>query len=223
MLRYERQAWQSGCTRVAGVDEVGRGPLAGPVVAAAVVIDRHFAEREEHGLLDGLVDSKQLSERRREAFFAVLADSPHVRTGIGIAEPPEIDTLNIAGATHEAMLRAVCALRPCPDHILLDGLPVAGFACPVTAIVKGDAKSISIAAASVVGKVTRDRMMRELDKRYPGYGLARHKGYGTTEHVRALHRLGPSPTHRRSFRPVRERAGGFPRQIELFQTESTPE
>ena len=205
LLTYERQVWESGCLRVAGVDEAGRGPLAGPVLAAAVVFDRSFVEAEQEGLLLGLTDSKQLAESRRETFYAILTTHPRfIDVGVGQADVGEIDRLNILRATHLAMGRAVRALRLAPAHVLVDGLAVSGFPCPSTAIVKGDAKSLSIAAASVVAKVTRDRYMRELDVRYPGYGFAQHKGYGAQQHVRRLLELGPCPEHRRSFGPVRE-------------------
>lgn len=204
MLRFERQYWDSGCRDIAGVDEAGRGPLAGPVVAAAVVIKRSFAEEEEHGALAGLTDSKRLSRKRRELFFAVLNESPHVRIGVGIADVDEIDTLNILGATRAAISRAVNDLVFLPDHILLDGLPMEGLPSASTAIVKGDSKSLSIAAASVIAKVTRDARMRELHREYPHYGFDRHKGYGSRAHVQALFEHGPCPVHRRSFRPVME-------------------
>ncbi len=204
MLQFERQFWEQGCVRLAGVDEAGRGPLAGPVVAAAVVFDRAFLEAEQYGVLLGIDDSKTLSESQREHFFALLTQSPHLATGVGSADVAEIDTLNILRATHLAMKRALLALAPPPDFALVDGLPVQGLPCPSLAIVKGDARSLSIAAASIVAKVTRDRLMRELDRHYPAYGFAQHKGYGTRAHLQALLTEGPSPVHRRSFRPVRE-------------------
>lgn len=204
MLRFERQYWDSGCREVAGVDEAGRGPLAGPVVAAAVVLKRSFAESEEHGLLAGLTDSKQLSPKRRESFFDILRESPHVRIGVGVADVEEIDALNILGATRAAISRAVSDLVFLPDHVLVDGLPMDGLPAASTAIVKGDSKSLSIAAASVIAKVTRDARMCELDEEYPEYGFAQHKGYGSRAHIQALFQHGPCPVHRRSFRPVQE-------------------
>lgn len=204
MLRFERQCWESGLIRPAGVDEAGRGPLAGPVVAAAVVMEREFAEREISAALDGLNDSKQLTEQRREAFFKILTSSPSISFSVGMASVEEIDSLNILAATHVAMARAVAGLSVRPDHVLVDGLPVKGLGVPSTAIVKGDSKSLFIAAASVVAKVTRDRIMCELDAKYPEYGFSRHKGYGSARHMRALLEHGPSEAHRRSFRPVRE-------------------
>jgi len=200
--------------RVAGVDEAGRGPLAGPVVAAAVVLGREFAQREEEGLLKGLTDSKKLRENRREAFHQLLDDSSAVEIGVGMSSIAEIDKLNILHATYAAMSRAVAGLKPVPDHVLVDGLPVRGLPCASTAIVRGDGLSLSIAAASVVAKVVRDRLMRDLDVLYPQYGFCRNKGYGSRAHIQALLEHGPCPAHRRSFRPVREfcdirdRAGG---------------
>jgi len=204
LLRHEQQLWERGIRRIAGVDEAGRGPLAGPVVAAAVVLERAFALREQHGLLAGLTDSKKLSPARREAFHELLLSLSDVHVGIGVAERDEIDGLNIMRATHLAMGRAVQNLAVSPQHVLVDGLSVAGFPCPSTAIVKGDAKSLSIAAASVMAKVARDARMVELDALYPQYGFAKHKGYGSQFHIRALLEHGPCPEHRRSFRPVRE-------------------
>jgi ribonuclease HII len=204
LLQYEQQLWERGIHLVAGVDEAGRGPLAGPVVASAVVLDRAFALREEHGLLAGLTDSKKLTVARREAFHELLQSLPDVQAGVGLADRDEIDCLNILRATHLAMGRAVRDLGLTPHHVLVDGLPVSGFPCPSTPIVKGDAKSLSIAAASVIAKVVRDARMTELDAVYPQYGFARHKGYGSQFHIRALLEHGPCPEHRRSFRPVRE-------------------
>lgn len=204
MLEFEYQAWGNGHTRLAGVDEAGRGPLAGPVVAAALVFKREFLEAEAGGLLSEVNDSKQLTESKRESLFGFLVSSPFVEIGIGVSGPAEIDRLNIANATYAAMSLAIQHLSPLPDHVLVDGLPVPGLPCPSTSIIKGDSKSLSIAAASIVAKVTRDRMMRELDRIYPAYGFARHKGYGTRQHTRALMEYGPTPIHRFSFRPVKD-------------------
>lgn len=189
---------------MAGVDEAGRGPLAGPVVAAVAVFDRDFAEAEEHGMLEGLTDSKRLSESQRNSFCSLLRQSPHVETAVGLAETDEIDAWNILRATHLAMRRALARLTTRPDRILVDGRPVPDLPAPSDAIVGGDGKSLSIAAASVVAKVTRDSLMLKLDRLYPQYGFARHKGYGTRLHIQALLEHGPCPAHRRSFRPVRE-------------------
>ena len=204
MLAYEHTFWDKDPSAVlAGVDEVGRGPLAGPVYASAVVIASADADSFLEGPLAGLTDSKKLTEAKREHFHGLLHALPGVRIGIGSASVAEIDSLNILRATHLAMRRAILDLGdPPPDHVLVDGLPVRGLPCPSTAIVKGDAQSLLIAAASVVAKVTRDHLMAELDARYPGYGFAANKGYGTAEHLEALRRLGVSPVHRRSFAPV---------------------
>jgi len=175
-------------------------------MAAAVVFDRSFVEAEEHGLLDGLTDSKKLSEKKREAFLDIFVKSGSVEFAIGAAEVEEVDSLNILRATHLAMARALSNLQSLPGHVLVDGLSVKGLPCPSTAIVRGDSKSLSIAAASVVAKVVRDSRMRELHSLYPEYGFARHKGYGSAAHMQALLEHGPSPVHRRSFRPVREAA-----------------
>jgi ribonuclease HII len=179
--------------RVAGIDEAGRGPWAGPVIAAAVVLDRGRAP-------EGLDDSKKLRPARREALFEALMACAAV--GIGAASVAEIDRLNIRDATFLAMRRAIAALPAQPDHALVDGNALPGLDCPATALVGGDGLSLSIAAASIVAKVTRDRMMVELSASCPGYGFERHKGYGTEAHRAALMRLGPSAHHRRSFRPV---------------------
>ena len=203
MLAYERERWAAGCRCLAGVDEAGRGPWAGPVIAAAVVLEPAFAEAERDGLLRGLTDSKKLTPRRREFFFEVLRSRAEVRVGIGSAEVAEIDACNILRATHRAMARALGQLHPAPELALVDGLPVQGLPCPSQAIVRGDGLSLSIAAASIMAKVTRDRLMLELDRQFPAYGFARHKGYGTAAHQRALRAFGPCPQHRRSFRPVR--------------------
>jgi ribonuclease HII len=206
VLTFERQLWNEGVGRLAGVDEAGRGPLAGPVVAAAVVFDREFVERETDLSLLGLTDSKQLSESRRNSFYELLMKCPGAEAAVGIAGAGEIDSLNILRATHLAMARAVAGLKTPPEFVIVDGLPVKGLPCRSIAIVRGDSKSISIAAASVVAKVTRDSMMREMDRVYPRYGFAGHKGYGSRTHVRALIEFGPCPEHRLTFRPVREAA-----------------
>ncbi len=205
MLSFELKHWHSHPDEtLAGVDEAGRGPLAGPVVAAAVCMSRALAEDSFRNDLSALNDSKQLTPARREHFYAWLQQHAEVKIGVGVAEAAEIDEINILRATHRAMARAVAELSPMPDHLLVDGLPVRGLPCPSTAIVKGDSKSLLIAAASVIAKVFRDRLMCELDKQYPGYGFANNKGYGTKAHTCALLSLGPTPQHRRSFRPVSE-------------------
>lgn len=189
--RFEDEARSSGHTAVAGVDEVGRGALCGPVVAAAVVLGDAFPT-------EGLDDSKRLTARQRER----LAERIRARArafAIGVAEPGEVDAHNVLRATLAAMRRAVEGLPVRPDALLVDALTIPGLDLPQTPIVKGDALSVSIAAASILAKVTRDALMAELDARHPGYGLARNMGYGSEAHRDALRRLGPSPIHRRSF------------------------
>jgi ribonuclease HII len=208
LLRPERELRAEGFCYVAGVDEAGRGPLAGPVVAAAVVLPR-MPE------LPGVFDSKQLSAVQREELYRELVALPGVDIGVGIVEAPEIDELNILRATHLAMRKALLALRKV-DFALVDGLPVPGLPVPARNLVKGDALCASIAAASIVAKVRRDAIMVEADARYPGYGFAEHKGYGCASHVEALKKLGVTPIHRRSFRPVREVLTPPPEQMELF-------
>jgi ribonuclease HII len=196
-LEREQAFWDAGITTVAGVDEAGRGCLAGPVVAAAVVLPPGFVH-------DRLDDSKKLPPARRESVFADLMADDRLLIGVGRAEVDEIDRLNILRATHLAMERAVRALPMLPGGLLIDGLPVRPFPFEHQAVVDGDALCLSIAAASVVAKVTRDRWMVDADGRHPGYGFARHKGYGTAEHLAALNTRGPSPIHRRDFGPVRQ-------------------
>ena len=191
----ERALRARGIFLVAGVDEAGRGPLAGPVVAAAVILP-------DDCTLEGLNDSKKLTAKKREHFHAMLTVRADIHWAIGQADVAEIDRLNILRATHLAMARAVAALPRKPDHALVDGLPVRGLPVPHTALVAGDTLSLSIAAASIIAKVTRDRLMTALDAEYPQYGFARHKGYGVREHLEALRSHGPSPVHRRSFQPV---------------------
>jgi ribonuclease HII len=194
-LRYERRLWRAGARAVAGVDEAGVGPMAGPVVAAAVI----FAP-ENH--IRGVHDSKQLTPEQREALIDRIIGRA-LAVGVGIAEVEEIDRLNIYWATMRASVRALEAMGRAPDHVLVDGREIPRLAFPQTRIVGGDRKSFCIAAASIVAKVTRDRMMREYEERYPGYGFAQHKGYCTADHIETLNRLGPSPIHRRSYAPVR--------------------
>lgn len=206
-LAFERQLWRQGLRVVAGVDEAGRGPLAGPVVAAAVVLPAAWNEGGLPAELRGLNDSKQLTETQRETFFARLTACSEIQHGIACVEPAEIDRVNILRATHQAMVMALAGLASLPEHVLVDGLPVAVLRWPQTALVKGDSRSYSIAAASVLAKVTRDRRMLEYDRTYPAYGFARHKGYPTPEHLAALRRHGPCPIHRHSFAPVRAEQG----------------
>jgi len=189
--RFEDEARAAGRTVVAGVDEVGRGALCGPVVAAAVVLGDGFDT-------EGLDDSKRLTRRRREALAARIRERAR-GFAVGLAEPGEIDRVNILKATLLAMRRAVLSLPEKPDLLLVDALTVPGLDVEQRAIVKGDALSVSIAAASIVAKVTRDALMRDLDREHPGYDLASNMGYGSEEHREALRRLGPSAIHRRSF------------------------
>jgi len=197
-LRHERALRKAGLQLIAGIDEAGRGPLAGPVVAAAVILPDDFRHKV-------LTDSKQLSAAVRERLYAELtAEDSGVAWAVSIAESEEVDRINILRATHQAMRRAVAGLSIAPQHVLIDGLPVRPFPIPQTALVKGDALSLSIAAASVIAKVTRDRIMVEMDSLYPGYDFSKHKGYGTAEHLCKLRAHGPCPIHRRSFLPVRQ-------------------
>ncbi|HEY3267764.1 MAG TPA: ribonuclease HII [Armatimonadota bacterium] len=194
-MAHEAEIRALGYGRVAGVDEAGRGPLAGPVVAAAVVL-------VEDGCPPGVADSKVLTPARREEAYRRIVEC--ACWAVGMCSPEEIDALNILRATHLAMRRALEGLSPCADFALVDGLPAKGLPLPNRCLVKGERQSASIAAASIIAKVTRDRLMLELHERYPIYNFARHKGYPTPEHVRALELHGPCPVHRRSFAPVRE-------------------
>ena len=194
---YERELWASGVLHVAGIDEAGRGPLAGPVVAAAAILPKSFSN-------PALCDSKKLTPRQRESIYGELAADPMIVWAVSVVGPGEVDRLNILRATHRAMREALRALSRPPRHALIDGFPVKPFPVPQTAIVRGDGISLSIAAASVLAKVTRDRIMEEMDAQYPGYEFALHKGYGTPRHRELLRKNGPSPIHRRSFVPVAE-------------------
>jgi ribonuclease HII len=194
-FRYEKKLRAIGVAHIAGIDEAGRGALAGPVVAAAVVLPEKFRHRR-------LNDSKQLAPELREEIYCELVASPEVRWTVGIVDSIEIDRINILRASHRAMRLAIEALIDLPDHVLIDGLPVIPFPLPQTAIIDGDCISLSIAAASVIAKVTRDRMMRDFCARFPQYCFSQHKGYGTELHLLKLHEFGPCPIHRRSFEPV---------------------
>ncbi|MGB9602745.1 MAG: ribonuclease HII [Limisphaerales bacterium] len=199
---FERSIFSQGIYPIAGVDEAGRGPLAGPVVAAAVILPSDWYLNGLPSELIGLNDSKQLTPAQREFFFNYLTSSPLIKWSVAKVEPEEIDSLNILNATHKAMLAAINNLSQKPSIALIDGNPIKTIAIPQKAIIKGDSLSYSIAAASVIAKVTRDRIMMELDKLYPDYGFAAHKGYGTPQHLNALKTLGPSPVHRKSFAPI---------------------
>ena len=209
-FEFERAWWTRGTAHIAGVDEAGRGPLAGPVVAAAVIFPHARSESGIDERLRDLNDSKQLTEGQREEFFALLMSLPEIHHGISVVDAATIDRLNILQATHRAMNEALGQLQPQPEHVLVDGKPVKSMKLPHTAIVKGDSLSYSIAAASVLAKVTRDRMMLEVEEKFPGYGFAEHKGYGTPQHLAAIAELGPCPIHRRSFAPFK------PTQVELL-------
>lgn len=196
LLSFERNAHIRGFQRIAGIDEAGRGPLAGPVIAAAVIL--HPGQ-----LIKDVNDSKKLSPEKRERLFDVIMEQAH-SIGIGAGSPELIDRINILQATRHAMLEAVSQITPSPDLILIDGISTIDSSIPQKTIKKGDSLSISIAAASIIAKVTRDRLMRKLDVLHPGYGFASHKGYGSALHLEAIRRLGPSPAHRMTFGGVRE-------------------
>jgi ribonuclease HII len=194
-FRFEKKLRAIGLARIAGIDEAGRGALAGPVVAAAVVLPERFRHRK-------LKDSKQLAPELREKIYNELIAQTEVIWAIGVVDHVEIDQINILRATHKAMRAAIAALTSPPEHVLIDGLPVFPFPFPQTAIVDGDCISLTIAAASVIAKVTRDAMMRDFCARFPEYCFSQHKGYCTELHLIKLHELGPCPIHRRSFEPV---------------------
>ena len=191
MLLHERKLWEHGLFAVAGIDEAGRGPLAGPVVAAAVFFSRDF-------FIADVDDSKKLSPVKREYLFDRIMEGAG-SVGVGIVDNTIIDEINILNATFLAMHRAVDQLSVRPDHLLVDGNRFAPNGIPFTTIVDGDARSFTIAAASIVAKVTRDRLMRDFEREFPGYGFGQHKGYGTRKHLEAIARLGFCPIHRRSF------------------------
>jgi ribonuclease HII len=194
-FRHERKALKSGASCVAGIDEAGRGPLAGPVVAAAVILD-------PKRLPKGVRDSKQLPPERREELYTIIIERAEV--GLGVVEVDEIDRINILNATFLAMVKAIEGLTRAPALALIDGHIAPKLTCAAQCLVDGDAKSLSIAAASIIAKVSRDRIMTALDSVFPNYGFASHKGYSTPEHYDALRRYGPCLHHRRSFAPVRE-------------------
>src|SRR6266446_2023012 len=194
-FRYEKKLRAIGVVRIAGIDEAGLGALAGPVVAAAVILPEKF----RHGKLN---DSKQLAPEVREEVYVDLTSNGEIAWAIGIIDHAEIDRINILRATHRAMRAALVALASPPEHVLIDGLPVFPFPLPQTAIIAGDCYSKSIAAASVIAKVTRDTIMRDFCARFPEYYFSQHKGYGTELHLLKLHEHGPCPIHRRSFEPV---------------------
>ncbi len=194
-LAFEMTLQGRGFQRIAGIDEAGRGPLAGPVAAAAVILPPNFS-------CAGLNDSKKVSAPKRELLYERLTTDPEIAWAVATADHEEVDRLNILQATHLAMRRAVEALDAPPDHCLIDGLPVKNFPLPHDGIVKGDGLSLSIAAASIIAKVTRDRIMQDLDREFPQFGFAKNQGYGTKAHLEALRNYGPCRHHRRSFQPV---------------------
>jgi ribonuclease HII len=204
---HERELRAAGWRRIAGVDEAGRGPLAGPVVAAAVILPVEWVAAGIPSGWEHLNDSKQLTGAQRESFHALILAEPAIHHAIAIVEAAVIDQINILRATHRAMAEALAGLTLQPDHILVDGHTVKSLQQPQTALVKGDSLSYSIAAASVLAKVTRDRLMLDYDRVWPAYGFAEHKGYGTSAHLAAIAEHGPCEIHRRSFAPMRATQG----------------
>jgi len=209
-FRYEWALVEQGMTRIAGVDEAGRGPLAGPVFAAAVILPPDWILNGMPKKLKQINDSKQLTPELREFLFQELIAHPEVHYAVAQVPEQMIDQINILQASHRAMNQALAQLSPAPQHVLVDGLRVRSLAWPQTPIVSGDALSYSIAAASILAKVSRDRLMIQLDAQYPAYGFAEHKGYGTPDHLAAIKAHGPCPLHRQSFSPFR------PTQTEMF-------
>ncbi len=195
MLEYEKELYEKGITLIAGVDEVGRGPLFGPVVCAAVILPKDFYN-------EGIKDSKKLTEKKREEMYKIIEENA-ISIGIGIKDEKVIDEVNIYEATKLAMKEAINNLSVKPEHVLIDAVKL-DISIPSTSIIKGDALSESIAAASIIAKVTRDHLIYELDKIYPEYDLKNNKGYGTKKHIEALYKYGPSPKHRKTFSPVSE-------------------
>lgn len=196
LYQYEKELWKNGINLIAGMDEVGRGPLIGPVVTACVILPKDF-------VLDGLTDSKKLSEKKREEFYDYIMEHA-ISVGIGMMDEKVIDEVNIYEATKLAMYQAVEKSKVKPEHVLIDAMKLGKLEMPSTSIIKGDAKSISIAAASVIAKVTRDRMMIELDKKYPMYGFKSHKGYPTKKHIEAIKEYGLIDGYRKTFKPISE-------------------
>ncbi|WP_407272166.1 ribonuclease HII [Radiobacillus sp. PE A8.2] len=196
MLHFERVQYQLGKKMIAGVDEVGRGPLAGPVVAAAVILPDDF-------YLPGINDSKQLSQQQRDKYFDVIS-SEAISFGIGMVHNQEIDEINIYQATKLAMKKAINQLTLTPEHVLIDAMQLEDLPCSSESVIKGDQKSVSIAAASIVAKVTRDRFMENIDHKYPMYKFSSNMGYGTKDHIHAIDRYGTCPYHRTSFAPIKQ-------------------
>ena len=190
-LAYERKLWYKGYSIIAGIDEAGRGPLAGSVYAAAIIFEKEF-------IIPEVKDSKKLSEKKRELLFALIKENA-ISYAIGIASEKEIDEINIRQASFLAMQRAVKVLNIKPDFLLVDGFDLPDSNIPSEGIIKGDDKSFTIAAASIIAKVSRDNYMKDLDKKYPNYKFAKNKGYGTKEHIEAIKKYGITPVHRKSF------------------------
>lgn len=195
LLKYEKELYGEGISLIAGVDEVGRGPLYGPVVCAAVILPKNYQ-------LDGLTDSKQISEKKRDMFFDIIMRDA-ISVSVSMRSPERIDEINIYAATKEAMIDAVNNLEVEPEHVLVDAMPL-DLDIPTTSIIKGDAKSLSIAAASVIAKVTRDRMMYEVDQIHPEYNFKNHKGYPTKAHLEAIKKYGLFDGYRKTYGPVKE-------------------
>lgn len=202
-FKFEREILDRGIQRIAGADEAGRGPLAGPVTAAVVCFPADWIRGGIPRKLFGLNDSKQLTGDERLKYYDFLTTSAEVSFAITSVDVETIDTINILRASLKAMDEALRQLNPLPEHTLVDGPHIFSLTCPQTPLVDGDAKSFSIAAASVLAKVTRDRIMAEYDKQFPQYGFGNHKGYSTPEHLKALQEFGPCPIHRKSFAPIR--------------------
>jgi ribonuclease HII len=196
MSLYEKRLIAQGYTLIAGIDEAGRGPLAGPVVAAACILP-------QKAIFEHLNDSKQLTPERRGALYAAITEHPETHYGLGLIDVETIDRVNILQATFLAMQQAVSQLKIVPEYLLIDGNQLPQFAIPALGVIEGDAHSISIAAASILAKVTRDRLMIEWDSKWPEYGFKKHKGYATAEHIEALRKHGPCSLHRKSFEPVK--------------------
>lgn len=196
LYKYENELWNKGIKFIAGVDEVGRGPLIGPVVTACVILPKNFK-------LDGLTDSKKLSEKKREEFYPYIMEHA-LSVSIGMKDNNVIDDVNIYEATKLAMYECINQSSIKPEHVLIDAMKLEKLDIPSTSIIKGDSKSISIAAASVIAKVTRDRMLIELDKKYPMYGFKDHKGYPTKKHIEAIYKYGLIDGYRKTFKPISE-------------------
>lgn len=197
LYENEKRLWDNGYKNVVGTDEAGRGPLFGPVVAASVILPHDF-------VLEGLNDSKKLTEKKREEYYPIIMENA-LAVGVSIVSPEEIDEINIYEASRQGMLRAIDSMKMNPDYIITDAMPLDGFTnIPHEAIIKGDAKSITIAAASVIAKVTRDRLMYEEDKKHPEYEFGKHKGYPTKKHIELLNKYGIIDGYRRTYGPVKK-------------------